>query len=320
MIPTRLPFVRDFTADCAGWGFFLCAQKDVRPGRNGEFISILLQDTTGSISAKLFDDVERLKTEFDIGDFVKVQGRGNLYNGRVQFIVEKIRRVNPDQDRAQGFREEDCIPCAPRPVDEMWAELLGVVRAVADPHIRELLTRATDEHGAQLRIWPAAVTVHHAYRGGFLEHILKIADVGRALAERYAANADLVVAGAILHDIGKLQELDYDRATTYSREGNLVGHITLGLVMVRGIIDGITGFPDELRTHVEHLIVSHHGSREFGSPVEPMTIEAFILSMADDLDAKINQITRAIADDTGEGEFTGYHGRLGRVLWKGPAR
>lgn len=317
MIITKLPQLRDLTADHAGWGFFLCVQKDVRPGRNGEFISIQLQDTTGAISAKLFDEVERLKTEFDIGDFVKVQGRGNLYNGRLQFIVEKIRRVNPDQDRGQGFREEDCIPCAARPIDEMWAELQGVVLAVRDPYIRELLLRVTRQHEAQLRIWPAAVTVHHAYRGGFLEHVLKIADVGRALAGRYQANADLVVAGALLHDIGKLQELDYDRATTYSREGNLVGHITLGVIMVREVMNGITGFPDDLRTHVEHLIVSHHGSRDFGSPVEPMTVEAFILSMADDLDAKINQIRRAIADDAGDSEFTAYHGRLGRVLWKG---
>ena len=317
MIPAKLPPVRDLTADAAGWGFFLCAQKDVRPGRNGEFLSIVLQDTTGGIPAKLFDDVERLKAEFDAGDFVKVQGRGNLYNGRLQFIVEKIRRVNPDQDRMAGFREEDCVPCAPRPVEEMWVELQAVIRAVRDSLLRELLLRITQQYETQLRVWPAAQVVHHAYRGGFLEHILKIAAVGRTLAEAYGANADLVVAGAVLHDIGKLQELEYDRAVSYSRDGNLVGHITLGVMMVRETLAGITGFPDDLRTQLEHLVVSHHGSREFGSPVEPMTIEAFILAMADDLDAKINQVRRAISDDTGEGEFTGYQSRLGRILWKG---
>ena len=314
----KLPSIHDFTPDCAGWGYFLCAQKDVRPGRNGEFVSILLQDTTGTISAKLFDDVERLKAEFDTGDFVKVQGRGNLYNGRLQFIVEKIRRVHAELDRASGFREEDCIPCAPRPVDEMWAEFQLVVLAVRDPHLRELLLRVSQQHESRLRLWPAARIIHHAYRGGFLEHILKIADVGRLLAEKYEANVDLVVAGAILHDLGKLEELEYDCAVSYSRDGNLVGHITLGVLMVREVVRGITGFPDDLRTHLEHLIVSHHGTREYGSPVEPMTVEAFILSMADDLDAKVNQIRRAIADDIGEGEFTGYQSRLGRVLWKGP--
>ncbi len=317
MIPTRLPPVRELTADVAGWGFFLCAQKDVRPGRNGEFIALLLQDTSGGIAAKLFDDVERQKAEFDVGDFVKVQGRGNLYNGRLQFIVEKIRRVNPDQDRTAGFREEDCVPCAPRPVEEMWAELETVIDAVCDSHVRELLRRVAQQYESQLRIWPAAQVVHHAYRGGFLEHILKIASVGRMLADAYGGNADLVVAGAILHDIGKLQELEYDRAVSYSRDGNLVGHITLGVMMIREILAGITGFPDALRTQLEHLVVSHHGSRDFGSPVEPMTVEAFILATADDLDAKINQVRRAIADDTGEGEFTAYQPRLGRILWKG---
>ncbi len=317
MIATRLPPVRELTADASGWGFFLCAQKDVRPGRNGEFIALLLQDTTGGIAAKLFDDVERQKAEFDVGDFVKVQGRGNQFNGRLQFIVERIRRVNPDQDRLGGFREEDCVPCAPRPIEEMWGELRAVIGAVGDSHIRELLLRIADQYGDQLRIWPAAQVVHHAYRGGFLEHILQIASVGRMLAEAYGANADLVIAGALLHDLGKLQELEYERAVSYSRDGNLIGHITLGVMMIREIVAGITGFPDDLRTQLEHLVVSHHGSREFGSPVEPMTIEAFILATADDLDAKINQVRRAIADDTGDGEFTAYQSRLGRILWKG---
>ena len=125
-----------------------------------------------------------------------------------------------------------------------------------------------------------------------------------------------LTAGALLHDIGKLEELDYDRSTSYSREGNLVGHVTLGTMMVRAAMTSIPDFPDILRTQIEHLIVSHHGHKEFGAPVEPMTIEAMILSAADDLDAKINQVRQALAED-GEGEFTPYHARLGRVLWRG---
>ncbi|MDE3155844.1 MAG: HD domain-containing protein [Acidobacteriota bacterium] len=313
----QLPSVSGIREDSSGWGFFLCAHKDVRTGRNGEFITLTLQDNTGQLTARLFDEVDRYKDEFSAGDFVKVQGRANLYQGRLQFIVERIRRVNPDQDRKEGFSEELCIPAAPRAIEEMWAELQGVIGRVQNPFVRELLQRMTTQNEARLRVWPAAVTVHHAYRGGFLEHILKIAEVGRLLAERYEANADLVVAGAILHDIGKLQELEYDTSARYSREGNLIGHITLGAMAVRDAARGISDFPPSLLTQVEHLIVSHHGSKEFGSPVEPMTIEAFILSMADDLDAKINQIRRAVRDDGSDSEFTGYHPRLGRVLWKG---
>jgi 3'-5' exoribonuclease len=313
----RLPPIRQLTPDAAGIGFYLCQQKEVRSGRNGDFLSVTLLDASGRISAKVFDDVARQRGEFDEGEFVKVKARASSYNGRLQLVVENIRRVNPAQDRAIGFREEECVPSAPRPVEEMWADLQALVAGVANPHLRELLARVIARYDASLRVWPAAQVVHHAYRGGYLEHTIKIAGVGVTLARAYGANPDLIVAGALLHDIGKLQELAYDGATSYSREGRLLGHITLGAIIVRDVALAIDGFPPELLTEVEHLILSHHGSKDLGSPVEPMTVEAFILSMADDLDAKIHQIRQATSEDAGEGEFTAYQPRLGRVLWKG---
>jgi len=315
--PARLPFVRALSPELNGWGYFLCTQKDVRQGRGGDlYISLSLQDKTGSVKGRVFNDAARLRDEFDNGEFVKVQGRTDLFNGRVQLLVEKIRRINPDQDKAQGFREEDCVLCATRPVEDMWAELQELIQHVRDPHVHELLERITTQHADKLRIWPAAQTVHHAYRSGFLEHILSVARSALMLGASYGANQDLLTAGALLHDIGKLEELDYDRATSYSREGNLVGHVTLGTMMVHAAMVSIPGFPEILRTQIEHLILSHHGHKEFGAPVEPMTIEAMILSAADDLDAKINQVRQALAEE-GEGEFTAYHSRLGRVLWRG---
>ena len=171
-------------------------------------------------------DVERYKNEFDAGEFVRVEGRGSLYNGQVQLVLSTIRRVNPDQDRQQGFREEDAILSAPRPIDEMWAELQEHLRGVKNDHIRVLLNRIVADHEAQLRVWPAAQQIHHAYRGGFLEHITKMAEVGRLVARAYGADEDLVLAGVVLHDIGKLQELAYEGgAGSYTRDGNLVGHI-----------------------------------------------------------------------------------------------
>jgi 3'-5' exoribonuclease len=317
MSSTRFPNIRTLMPEVAGWGFFLCTQKDVRHGRGGDlFISLSLQDRTGLVRARIFNEAARLREEFDSGDFVKVQGRTDLFNGRVQLLVEKIRRVNPDQDKGQGFREEDCVLCASRPVEEMWSELEQLILHVRDPFVRELLQRITTQHAEKLSIWPAAQTVHHAYRSGFLEHILSVARSALTLGAAYGANQDLLTAGALLHDIGKLEELAYDRSTSYTREGNLVGHVTLGTMMVRETMSAIPEFPDVLRTQIEHLIVSHHGHKEFGAPVEPMTIEAMILSAADDLDAKINQVRQALAED-GEGEFTAYHSRLGRVLWRG---
>ena len=318
MLFLMLPAVRQLTADSAGLGFFLCTQKEARPGRNGEFLSLTLQDATGRIAARVFDDVERLKGSFEAGDFVKVKARANLYNDRLQLIVENIRRVHLEQDRLEGFREEDCVMSSSRPVDQMWAELQGRIAGVGNPFIKRLLEAIVAANEAKLRVWPAAQTVHHAYRAGFLEHILQMAATGEMLARAYDAVVDLVLAGALLHDIGKLQELDYELATSYSREGRLLGHIMLGSTLVGEAAAAIEGFPPELLTEIQHLILSHHGRLEFGSPVAPMTVEAFILSFVDDLDAKINIVRQAIRDDTGEGEFTGYHPKLERVIWKGP--
>jgi 3'-5' exoribonuclease len=316
----KLPPIRQLTAESTGTGFFLCVQKDVRTGKSGEYIAASLQDRSGRIAAKVFEDVERLRAEFDAGEFVKVKAHANRYGGQLQLVVDNIRRVSPDQDRLAGFREEDCLLSAARPIDEMWEELVARVARVGDPFLRTLLDRIVTRFAERLRTWPAAQLVHHAYRGGFLEHVLKIAQVTLGLADAYGARADLVVAGAILHDIGKLQELDYDGVASYSREGRLIGHITLGVIIIKEEAAAIPGFPPELLTEIEHLIVSHHGSRDLGSPVEPMTIEGFILAMADDLDAKINQIRQALDEAGGEGEFTAYQPRLGRMFLRADAK
>jgi 3'-5' exoribonuclease len=314
----RLPVITTLTANSSGWGFFLCAQKRVRSSPTGEVsISLMLQDRTGFMRARIYRDVERYQEEFEAGEFVKVQGHAELQQGTLQLVVDQIRRVNPEQDAAAGFREQDCVPSAKRPVGEMWDELQRLIGAMENQYLRALLRQVTSERKTAFESWPAAQIVHHAYRGGFLEHILSVSHAAMALAHHYGADPDVILTGAVLHDIGKLQELDYDVVTRYSREGNMIGHIALGVVMVREATAAIPDFPLPLRTHIEHLIVSHHGSREFGSPVEPMTIEAFILSSADDLDAKIDQIRRALAVSDGEGEFTAYQPRLGRVLWKG---
>lgn len=315
----RLPPLAAIAPDDAGWGFFLCTFKEIRTGRGGgEFLFLALQDSSGQVPAKLFTDLDRFREEFDAGDFVRAEGKATLYNGHVQLVLSTLRRVNPDQDALQGFREEDCVLSAPRPADEMWAELMGHLASVRDPHLRVLLNRIVLDNEAQLRVWPAAQQVHHAYRGGLLEHITKMAEVGRFLARTYEASEDLVLAGVFLHDIGKLQELAYEGgATSYTRDGNLVGHIAIGLMLVREAANGIQDFPLELRAQVEHLVASHHGSREHGSPVEPKTIEAFIVAAVDELDATLSQVRRAVNEDVGEEEFTAWQRRLGRVLYKG---
>jgi 3'-5' exoribonuclease len=314
----RLPRIADLAFDIEGWGYFLCTYKELRPIRAGELLLFGLQDASGQISGKLFDDIERFKDEFEAGEFVRLEGRVATFQGQPQLVVTHIRRVHPAQDRLQGFREEDCVLSAPRSIDDMWSELETLLDAVRNPHIRVLLNRVVADHAAELKEWPAARQIHHAYRGGLLEHKLKMAQSARVLARAYDADEDLVFAGVMLHDIGKLQELRYEPGgASYTRDGNLIGHIALGLLLVREAIKAISGFPDDLRAHIEHLIVSHHGSREHGSPVEPKTVEAFILAAVDELDSRINQVRRAISEDQSGDEFTAWHKRLGRVLYKG---
>ena len=315
----RLPRVSQLDPDKTGWNFYLCVRKDVRVGKGGEYLALTLQDASGQVAGRVFEGVERLKDEFEIGEFVRAEGRTSIHNGELQLVATSIRRVNPSQDEAQGFRPDECVPSAPRPIGDMWTELGALVDAVADPSLRVFLNRILIDHETALREWPAAQQIHHAYRGGLLEHVLSMATAGKALARHYGAREDLLVAGAIIHDIGKLQELAYDNgAISYSRDGNLVGHIALGLVMVRETAKGISGFPDDLRAELEHLVVSHHGARDKGSPVEPKSVEAFILAAVDNLDAQLHQVRTALGDDGADPEFTTWHRRFGRVLYRGP--
>ncbi len=313
----RLPRIAELVASSSGTGFFLCARKERRTGRGGAFLSLVLQDVSGEIAGKVFQDVDAADAQFDAGEFVAVQGHGNLFQQRVDLVLDKIRRVIPD-DANRGFREEDCIPSSPRNVDEMWQELSDRIASVEHPAVRDLLARIAAENADRLRVWPAARQVHHAYRSGLLEHLLKIMEIATMIAERYGARRDLLVAGALLHDIGKLRELNYEIAIDYSVEGNLVGHIVIGVGMLRDAIRAMPDFPPELAVELEHLILSHHGARELGSPVVPMTIEALILAAVDDLDAKIHQARRHLADDDTDGPFTSYHRHLERVLYKPP--
>jgi 3'-5' exoribonuclease len=315
----RLPKISELTPNLSGWGFFLCTRKEIRSGRTGnEFLEIGLTDVSGEIGAKVFQDVDAIKLEFDAGEFVKAQGRSNLYQGRTELILDKIRRVMPEKDAADGFREDECIQCAPRSVDVMWAELMDRLDSVHDPALRNLLLGMVTRHADRLRVWPAARRVHHAYRSGLLEHVLQIMSISLFLADQYNARRDLLIAGALLHDIGKLQELSYETSTDYTIEGNLVGHIVLGVGMLRDAVREQPGLPAELVTELEHLILSHHGSFEHGSPVEPKTVEAYLLAAVDDLDAKIHQVRRHLAEDDSPGRFTSMNKRLDRSLFKPP--
>ena len=292
---------------------FLVCEKEIRATREGKaYLRLELGDATGRVEARMWDAFDRVAASFDRDDFVKVQARVESYRNRLQLCIEKIRRAEESEvDGADFFSHTK------QNVEELYAKLLGVAESVQNPWLRKLLESVLrdPEIVPRLKRAPAAKIMHHAYFGGLLEHILSLCELCRAVLNHYPeADADLLLAGAMLHDLGKVQELTYDRSLGYSDEGQLLGHILIEYEFMTKKIDAIENFPPALKTLLQHMLISHHGQYEFGSPKLPMFREAVMLHYLDDLDSKMAAIRAALESDHGEGNWTGYSGALERRL------
>jgi 3'-5' exoribonuclease len=275
----------------------------------------LLGDRTGDLDAKMWDNVAEVLEAFNRDDFVKVKGLLQIYQNRPQLTVHKLAKV---QDTEVDFG--DFFPSSERSSNEMFAELLAIVAGIENAHLRGLLDAfMRDEQFVRLfKIAPAAKSVHHAFLGGLLEHVLSLCNLSRMTASHYKyVDAELVLTGAILHDIGKIAELTYDRSFGYSTEGQLLGHIVIGLRMIGEKMAQVPDFPPRLRTLLEHLIVSHHGELEFGSPKTPLFPEAMLLHHLDNLDSKMECMRNMVARDRlATGDWTSYSSSLDRAVLK----
>lgn len=293
---------------------FLVIWKEIRHKKTGEpYLCLHLADRTGEIEAKMWDNVAEVMHTFEKDHFVKVKGAMQLYQNRVQFTVHRLRRLEDHEvDLADYF------PCSERDPEEMFAELKSVISQVENAHLRALLNAIFSDGQicAKYKIAPAAKNIHHACRGGLLEHVLSLVKLCRFAASHYKnVDKDLLITGAILHDIGKIEELSYSRSFGYSPEGQLLGHIVIGLRIVTAKIDALPDFPSKLRTLVEHMIISHHGEMEFGSPKVPAFQEALLLHYLDNLDSKMEAMRSALQRDRHvDGDFTGWVASLDRVL------
>jgi 3'-5' exoribonuclease len=295
--------------------FFAAVSKQMRTGRDGgRYFALTLADRTGQVDGRMWeiDDAG----DFDPGDVVKVRGEVCRFNERLQIKVEKIRRAMTDE-----YELGDFVPQSQREIGEMWAELQGWVASVRDPDLKALLEAfLNDEEIARtLREAPAAKGLHHAWIGGLLEHILSLMEMCELAARHYPeVNRDLLLTGVVLHDIGKLRELRWGTSFDYTMEGQLLGHITIGIGMIEQKIVAIPNFPAAKRLLVEHLVLSHHGEYEYGSPKLPMTAEAVLLHYMDNLDAKMqtvrNELARAEAAGRGGDELTDWVRALERPL------
>ena len=311
--PMKFPAVRELKPDEIANAVFLVQSKEIRQKRTGEpYLSLNLSDKTGDIEARMWDNVAEVMDTFERDDFIKVRGQLQIYNTRPQFIVHKLRRV-PDAE----VDFADFFPASSRDPDEMWAELRAVVAGIPNPHLRALLDAFLDdpEIAERFRIAPAAKSIHHAFRAGLLEHVLSLCALAGPITAHYKVDWSLMVTGIVLHDIGKIYELTYERGFAYSTEGQLIGHISIAMRMLSDKLRALPDFPIGLRNLVEHMILSHHGKLEFGSPKVPLFPEALLLHYLDDMDSKM-ECMRATADKgvMAEGLFTAWSPSLERVV------
>jgi len=296
-------------------GIYLVRAKNLATTRAGKpFLTVKLGDRSGEIDAKVWDKADRLAKEFSKGDFLQVAGQVTEYNGKLQMSLQSLSRVED-----QKIDPADFLPASPRDPEEMWTELTAALGKVEDPHYQQLLKSIFDdpELAEKMRRAPAAKGMHHAYIGGLLEHTLSLFQLGERMAPHYPEiNRDLLRTGILLHDLGKVEELTYLRGFDYSDRGRLLGHISIELEWISGVIRSLPDFPEEKAVLLKHLLLSHHGREEFGSPVKPMTLEALVLHMLDDLDAKV-QVFRQLINDPSTERWSNYHSLLGQYVFKG---
>ncbi|MDE3169147.1 MAG: HD domain-containing protein [Acidobacteriota bacterium] len=299
---------------------YLVREKEIRtsPRTGKTWLELSLADRSGSIPAKMWDNFEAVAKTFERDDVIRVRGRVKLYNDRKELTLEQIIPA-----AEKDYELADFLPHTKYDVEQLYAQLRSAVSEVKNPWLQKLLACVVDdaEVAPRLKRAPAAMTMHHAYLGGLLEHTISLVGLANAVCAHYPElDRDLLLTGVVLHDIGKLEELRYARGIEYSDEGRLLGHISMGAMLVREKCKAIENFPAPLRVMVEHLILSHHGSHEFGSPSLPQFPEAVALHAIDDLDSKMAAMRASL--DAGSGAsgsevWTERNAALRRALLRG---
>jgi 3'-5' exoribonuclease len=303
---------------------YLVTDKQLRANRNGNlYLQLDLRDRSGAINARMWNVSEPLARTFEAGDFLHARGKVQLFQGALQIILAGLEPV-----AAPKIDLTDFLPHTPQDVNKLLDRLRGYLLKQSNPHLRALAEcfLMDDEFVSGFRQVPAGVKVHHAYVGGLLEHVVTMMDGADRLLPLYpGVDRDLVLTGVFLHDSGKVRELTYGRAFAYTDEGQLIGHLNIGVEMLNekaAKVPDLTGepFPRELLLRVKHMILSHHGSLEYGSPKVPMTLEAIALHALDMLDTRMHIFLREIRDDRNAGSaWTQYNPALERRIFKGGA-
>jgi 3'-5' exoribonuclease len=301
---------------------FLVADKQLRANRQGNlYLQLELRDKTGSIGARLWNATEELARTFEPGDYLRIRGKTQVFQGSLQIILTHIDAID-----VSHVEPEEFLPQSSQSVAKLMGRLREILLAMSNPHLRALVEcfLIDDEFLRKFTLAPAGIKNHHAYQGGLVEHVVTLLNIADRIMGFYPeVDRDLLLTGIFLHDIGKVDELSYHRAFAYTDEGQLVGHLVMGVEMLAEKVERCAElmgepFPPELLLRLKHMIVSHHGNYEFGSPKLPMTLEAIALHLLDNLDAKIHAFTREIRDDPSrDSSWTPFQQNLGRRLFKG---
>ena len=284
---------------------YLCKNKVVAKTKMGKtYYSLLLQDKTGSLDAKIWELSNGIEN-FEQMDYVKVEGQVTSFQGSLQLNVKRLRKAFEGQ-----YDPADYIPCTDKDIDEMFKEVIKLINSVGNTYLKQLLISVfgEKEFAARFKVHSAAKRVHHGFMGGLLEHTLAVARLCDFYCTQYPIlNRDLLITCALCHDIGKVEELSTFPENDYTDEGQLVGHIVMGTIMLDEKMKRINGFPVKLANEVKHCILSHHGELEFGSPKKPSLIEAVALTHADNTDAKLQTFKEALMEEKENQEWLGYN-------------
>jgi len=310
-------FIEDIKAGDKINDFFLVSEKNSAFSQKGApYLNLRLRDKTGEVDGKVWDNVAELEKVFRKGDILYLAARAVSYKNAIQLAVLNCRPANEHE-----IEPMDYFPAVRGDIEALYADLLAYADSVRHPDLRRLLAAFFDNEGIRERFKraPAAKGFHHSYLGGLLEHTLAVTRLLDGVTNLYpGVNRDLLLTGGILHDIGKIDEFTYDRLIDYSNEGRLIGHIVMGVEMIDARIASLERFPAQLAMELRHIVLSHHGVLEFGSPKRPKTVEAQIVHQMDDLDAKINAFQGAIREAAGdESEWTPFHRLMERFIYKG---
>lgn len=296
---------------------FLVTEKNLAFSQKGSpYLNIRLKDRTGEVEGKIWENADEWDRKFKKGDVIQVQARAVSFKNTRQLSIHDVEKLDE-----LDINPADYFPSAGRDIEEMFMELMSYIEEIGTPYLKSLLASFFKDKAiaALFKKAPAAKSFHHVYVGGLLEHTLSVVRLLERVADHYnGIDRDMLITGGLLHDIGKIYEFSYDRIVDYSDQGRLVGHIVIGVEMLDGKIAAVEGFPDQAAMELRHILLSHHGTQEFGSPKRPKTPEALIVHHIDDLDAKVNAFQSFIEESSDdESKWTTFHRLFERFIYKG---